>query len=301
MIKNLFVIFTTLAIVSCAATQEKRFPLVYEDTQKAQKLDVVIDTIVYSDIEGGDVGFNKEKNALVLQTVEESVKSNFASKGYEVNFVRLGNGLIHTPIENEKSKFVVSVDGKSTGEDWPGPSTDGENDPWVTDEAREYLRKLISHAQYASAIKSTTKTKIKIRAENAFKQQSKPAHLLDLPTGVLGVVHVRVSEVGMDKTVGSALLTGILSAALTGGMYVYSSAPVTGLQYDLVIFDFETDKVLWQKSYSGNGNIKSVANMSTTIFKELPDRAHSTPELSQQVEIESAVQTSSLSADIDSE
>jgi hypothetical protein len=251
-----------IALTACAASPAKRFPDFAENAKSITSVDVVIDILIKSDIEGAEIGINKEKHDLALSQAKETIEKALAKRGYDTNIAFAGYGLTFSSKGEET--YVFSKDGKSTGVPFNGPLPPKENTQWGEQNTRDFMTNLLQSAAGFNATPGKSQ-----HAPYVFSKSQIPSHIDELPSNVLIFIQVEVEEVGMGKTIGSALLTGVLSAALTGGLYVYSSAPVSGSVAQVAVMDVESGAVLWHNSIRG-GNTDYIQSSLEKSLKPFP-------------------------------
>lgn len=249
---TLVLVILSVALCSCAVTPQKRFSEFYERPSHPENIDVVIDTLVLSDISGSDVGVDRAKNEEALPFVDAAVKQSFAARGFKPNLVFHGNGA--TFRKNEKTDYVYAIDWDGTGEVYEGPSFHDQESMWRSEEVQTFLHRLEDHAKDANKKqkKSRSSSSKKVRElVPPLTAEEIPASIMSMPSNLFVLVKVSGLEVGKGKTIGTALATGILTAALTGGMYVQASGPVSGSQIEIIVFDKSQSRVVWHNVGQG--------------------------------------------------
>lgn len=254
-------------ITGCAVTPEMRFSEFYERPSHPGSVDVVIDTVVLSDIAGSDVGFNAEKNRVAVESVSEGVPNLFASRRFEPNVVFEGNGAFFE--RGEDTEYFYCEDFRSTGEIYLPPVLAPEHAQWADPEVQAFMRRLLERARVANLKKSSRKVP-------PITNEEIPAYIQSLPSNYLALVTVGGGEIGAGKSFATGLLTGVLTAALTGGTYAYVGTSVSGTRVDIVLFDKATSSVVWHNGGQG-GRYTKVRQGLETLMESFPMQDSGSP------------------------
>lgn len=259
-----FCILFIVTLWGCANTPKSRFAKLYDEYDHTQNIDLVIDVLVRSDIKGGEVGVDPEKQKQLLNIIEGELKSAFESRQMTLTKRYSGFGLMYKPVESAPHVFATGKE--STGENFNAPVGEPFDSAWRSPESVAFLEKAMAYAPHASYKKEevkkaapATKGKKKVRRRAtgtippALTKENFPVHLNGSTSRYVLFAQANLTEVGAFKTAGSAVATALLSAALTGGMYIYSSAPVTGCEIHLVMIDTRDHKIVWHNTLRGRG------------------------------------------------
>ena len=94
----------------------------------------------------------------------------------------------------------------------------------------------------------------------------------DLGYDHVWVVRAGGAQVSTAKTIGVGTLTTVLSLALSGGTYVYMSAPVDGKGYDIALLNLDANAIVWKKRLQGQaGDPTAIGTYNATWAKSLFD------------------------------
>lgn len=260
-LKIICLVFLSLAFVTgCAITPKTRFAEFYERPSHPKTIDVVLDTIVLSDIAGSDIGFNVEKNTEAVKAVSESVPNLFASHHFQPNVIFQGNGAFYDWPEDRE--YFYCNDFRSTGEPYLQSILPSEDAPWADPEVRGFMKRLVERAQVAN-LKNSNKKVPPIEPEEV------PAYIKSLPSDYFAFVSVTGGEVGAGKSFATGMLTGLLTAALTGGTYIYVGTSVSGSRVDVVVFDKTRSSVVWHNGGQG-GRYTKIRRGLETLMQPFP-------------------------------
>lgn len=260
----------SVALCSCAVTPQTRFSEFYERPTHAEKIDVVIDTLVLSDISGFDVGIDRAKNEDAMPFVEAAIKRAFSERGFKPNLVFHGNGT--TFRKNEKTNYVYANGWAGTEEVYEGPTFGEQESMWGREEVQAFLHRLEDHAKDANKKQrksNRSASKKKRELVPPLTAEEIPASIMAMPSNLFVLVKVSGTEVGKGKTIGMALATGVLTAALTGGMYVQASGPVSGSHIEVIVFDKSESRVVWHNAGQGQ-RYTEIAKGVDGVMKAFP-------------------------------
>lgn len=198
---------------------------------EAKSIAVVIDTLVLSDIEGKDAGFNVEKNATQLEEASAAVREGLEEKNIPFSMLRAGTGMGFQPVLDVY--YFCSEKFKSTGDVFRGvdfPSKLGRSL-----EVREFLNSAV------------------LRGGRKGPDPISPSmHVPDLLRGsdadVLIFVRTLSGAVSAWKTFGSLVLTSTTSLAASGGTMAFYSASINDLHLDVSYIEMKSGRILWHKS-----------------------------------------------------
>lgn len=278
------VFFTLLSIyivlsLGCAANLKTRYPDFYKPDAHSSKIDVVIDSIVLSDIAGTDIGISEEKNAKAVASAKESLIENLKKRGFEPNVLIVGNGLYHQLEEGKR--YFYSEDFKSTEREYQGAVVSDAQSYWASNEVKAFVDNLFERAQ--SKLKSKRKRKkysqaSSLKARKLEEQNSlEPLNLLEIPQVILNspsntIVFVKAycGDVSMGKSIGTGIATGVVTALLTGGMYSYVATPVSGSSLEVLVLDKQKNKIAWYNKAQA-GNYKHLDNGIRIALQYFPD------------------------------
>lgn len=254
-------------------TPKSRFAEFYERESYPKDIDIVIDTLILSDISGSDIGVNRQKNMEAMSIIESTIKKSFSDRGYAPNVVFHGNGAYYTL--DDKSKYFYSEGWESTDEVYNGPVLAEHEALWGDEEVRVFMRRLLEQAKVAN--KKVTKNKKKRQRRNQNKEDivppitrgEIPASIMALPSDLFVLVNLSGGEVSAAKSVGTGILTGALSAALTGGMYVYVGTSVSATNLEVVVFDKTQSRVAWHNLAQGP-KYNAMSTSAESLLKTFP-------------------------------
>lgn len=292
---KLILVIISFAYLGCAVTPESRFPNAYKQKDQFQSIDLVVDVLVASDIKGKDIGIDRSKQQTMIDAVVSQLTSDFDARGINLTLVHSGYGLLFEPASNEK--YVISEDGIASDELFESAIYQPQESPWGSKEAIAFLKAGQLYAPLANdkdypepespedsvnQEKSKKVKKKKRRAVYGAKPKPKPLVADEFPLFLdksnnryVMFAQAKLFEVPTSKVVGSAIFTGLLSAALTGGMYVYSSAPATGTEVDLILFDTQKKRIIWQNSAAGNNDLTHASNTVKVAASPFPGKPSS--------------------------
>lgn len=243
--------------VGCATTPKTRFSEFYEVDSHTPNIDVLIDTVVLSDISGNDIGINKEKNSVAYSLANSSILSLLEVRGYSPNILYQGNGAFYEMVED--TNYFFSEDFKSTEVPYTGIDVLESDQVWVNDDIKTFISRLSEYAPLQNK-KQRRKSSRKKKVEDEIKPISVdeiPNSVMQLPGDTMLVVRAYAGEVSAGKSIGTGLATGLLTAALTGGMYVYVAAPISGSSIEIIAFDKKASKIVWHNTTQA-GNYKAL-------------------------------------------
>lgn len=267
------VLILVVALSSCAVTPTTRFSEFYERPSHPESIDIVIDTLILSDIAGSAVGVDKAKNEEAMLLIEPAIKQSFADRGFIPNLAFHGNGT--TFKGDEKTHYFYATDWTSTQEVYTGPVYSEQNQLWGSAEVQTFLHRLLDHAKDANKKPrkkervSNNSSKKRRQLVPALTPNEIPAEIMSMPSNLIVFVNFSGTEVGKGKSIGTAVATGLLSAALTGGMYVHASAPVSGSHLEIIVFDKSKSSVVWHNFGPGQ-RYTHVSKGVETIMKAFP-------------------------------
>lgn len=267
--KNTFFLLSLIVMLTgCAVTPNKRFPTFANDVQQIRTVDVVIDASVLADIDGDDLGVNKQVNEAALAKTKNAITQLFLQKGIKANVVFTSVGLFLK--SDEETKIFFSNDFESTGEEFTKPLASDESSPWLSEQSKEFLTKLHSRGMVEN--KSNSKRKKKIKAAKVMPQDI-PPFVTEMQSDLLAFIRIGGAEISMGKSVGVGIATGILTAILTGGAYIATSTPVSSSSVYLTLFDVKQSEVVWHNSVqlAGSANDSSAVESHVhSLMKPFP-------------------------------
>lgn len=267
--RSFALVVLAIALCSCATTPQNRFAEFYEISQHSENIDVVIDTLILSDISGSDVGIDEAKNLEAMPLVEAAVQHSFTARGFKPNLVFHGNGA--TFRKDEKTNYVYATDWTGTERTFEGHIYAEHEQTWANPDVQTFLHRLSDHAKDAN--KKPRKASSSGRKRRALvpplTADEIPQAIMAMPSNLLVFVNVSGAEVSKGKSVGTAVATGLLTAALTGGMYVQASAPMSGSQLEIIVFDKQQSRVVWHNVGQGQ-RYTEVAKAMDAVMKTFP-------------------------------
>lgn len=260
-------IVLSLALIAAATpafaeSMAIRYPTFANEPQKIQKVALIVDTFYLTDIQGKIHGIYKEDTEILTPILADVVKHRVENLGFEVPFMHTNSGLFASP----NTKAVYADHKKSTGVDVTFPIYDSNPPSWAGGEAiRNFMDTTIN--------KMRTHT-----SEKGIASVDVPESLQALPVDAVIIVSVISHNVGMEKTLGIALATGLVTGGLSGGGF-YSVYSVRSAATVLVtVVDTRSGEVLWYQSISrpGRGAVGGTAQSFPVLRHALgrvPSRA----------------------------
>jgi hypothetical protein len=271
---TLVLLISTVVTVGCTTTPKTQFSEYYQVESHSPNVDVIIDTIVLSDISGDDIGINKEKNEVAYNLVNESVPSIFAVRGYSPNILHSGNGS-YLEIEND-TQYFISEDFESTDVPYTGIEKTENNKVWVDESVNAFIKRLTEFAPHAHKKQQSTRSKKKIEPITI---DEIPESIMQLPNDTLLLIRAYAGDVSTGKSVGVGLATGLISAVLSGGMYIHVAVPISGSRIEIIAFDKKTAKIVWHNTIRA-GDYKRLdksIEMAMTLFPTTTNTIYKRP------------------------
>ena len=262
--KACFLLLMIVFASGCSMTPSKYFPKFSDQAKEIKDIDIVLDVFIESDIKGESVGIDEAKHEQALVLAEKTVIKEFEKRGYKPNIVYSGYGLM---FENDQEKsYVYAKNGKSLNVAFDGPKKCDYGDKWLAGPIKKFFKGIV---ETASSLGSKDRRKPAVKYAYSFDEI--PDLVEDLPSDYLAIVHVDVVEVGSGETHGPGMATGFLSAALSGGLYVYSNSYSTASNVNFAIFDMSEDegRLIWSTREKG-GNSKVIGQTIQNSLRHLP-------------------------------
>ena len=285
MVKHLWLFTTLLWLAGCVATPDKRFASTLDQVRSTNKIAVVVDSMVLTDIEGRDLGFNIDKNASVAFELSEALVSTLAEKGYEATVEFVGSG--YQADIPEEAAIYYSENWKSTGEPFPGNYLLGGESLWSDAGATKYFNAALMEGRGAnwtppsvdlttSREKEKRAIKLGLTSEMIAERQevfaNSPDIVNSLETNVILFVKYADYDVSTTKKFGIGLLTGGVSLAASGG----TAASVTTIRelgpMELVAFDAQSNEVLWAHEVADTSIFPTPAQKVAHMLGRFPKR-----------------------------
>ncbi|GAA6137739.1 hypothetical protein NBRC116583_14860 [Arenicella sp. 4NH20-0111] len=250
-------VVSILCVSGCAPTK-KHFPNFPETVVNNPRVNVILDAIVFSDIQGSDLGFNEAKNDEIVSDVKSELQRILRIRGFEPVFLTTMNGLFFEP--DPKVNYVMSDDWESLNKPFINALDRKHDSPWYTKDIKLFFDDVISRNLIT-------------------KRQPIDAVSRDLPSIPLVlkgfdkalVLYVRVKEISqtLGKKVGVGLLSGGISSALTGGALAYiASGPAT--EVHVVAMELKKRRVVWF-NHLRQAEYRTVKQVTAAAFMAYPD------------------------------
>jgi hypothetical protein len=243
---RLLVVIAVGALAGCQmAKQKELFPDIYAAERPAQ-LDVLVDVTVLEDLDDKDLGVDLERNRLWAKNSQERIGGILRNAGYRLNEIRSGYGLVWRP--DAAQAVYLAQDRRTTGLRYMGPEARTGADPWIEDDARDFLKTLLMTARILRDDADDLTSFLEVAA---LAHVPPPAAFKELQSRYLLMVHVSVYDAIAAKEA-AALLGGI---AVGVGMAAAGS-PIAVVPYfrtsytriELVLFDNHTGQIAWSAS-----------------------------------------------------
>ena len=256
--KIVLLIVLGLFVSGCATID--RFPQVSEKTQQIKSVDIILDVMVVNDIKGEKIGINQEKLKTSLETAKLAVETFFREKNIQINYVHAGHGLFFAP-EN-LSDYVYSKDWESTGQEFDGFKLDNA----VADASNKEF--LIQAMESAAKYKPETSDKNATIAPLVIANF--PESLRSQPSDHLVVIRSYATDIGNAKSIGTGIMTGVISAVISGGTYIAVSTPQSSSVAEVGIFNTNSGELVWHNSGYGMGSKYLAATVEAALQYQKP-------------------------------
>ena len=217
-------------------TPRDKFPEFYDNPSYPEKITLVLDTIVLSDLRGTDIGFNRDKNAQARSLVESAFIEELEKRGHSVDLLYHGDGFSYDV--DGSVNYFYSENRKSTALPYEGATKQEENDQWVSFESKEFFLRLLEDAA---------------ESDENYRKRTELASVVNMPEFVQNLSEdtlllfgrTYITDVSLIKKVGVNSLAIALSAGLTGGTVILAMGPESGSNIDIVALDTSTSKIRW--------------------------------------------------------
>lgn len=264
--KKVIALILTLITISCGTNPEKRFTALNSAFQENRQITFIFDDTMLKDVKGSDPGIDIPKHNTEVPALAEQLVGILKSKGYNIDKSMVSTGFFL----DYKKNYIKFEQEKSLNEKLAAPMFYSGAESFKP-ELVQQLDLLTQGAQ------KTNHNKYKGNiASSSKKRKVKPIPLPDMHDNFDIVIFVRASsgDVGMGKSIGTGIATGILSAVLTGGTMIYTGMPVSAANAELIIYDSASKQVLWYDRYQPQGGGKrggsqSVATITTAMARKV--------------------------------
>lgn len=283
----------SLSIISCAGTPApgSRFPDFAEKAKRISSIDVVLDLVIGSDIQGPVPGINLEQHRLIAKSARAEIKEILEDKGYAINSFHVNGGLF-IDWDKASDSAADSADAPETSipaDDSGEPNTDGRGAKYADLDAAEAGKETpiyVFTTNNQSSGEAVTGPFLDPSAEpwthsevtrfliglqqqsdnfyNHKTAQGKPApslvleqvpdSLAGLNSDALMIVRISAAEVSAGRSVGVSILTGLASAIISGGTFVSVTTPLDGHFSEVMIVDTDDREILWYNILAHQGN-----------------------------------------------
>lgn len=255
------ILFLIFAFLSACASSIQRFPDFREVAKQNTTIPIVLDLFVYRDMAGTDRGVDFELTQRSIDSAILRLEEDLGEYVYKINLITSLNGLAHE-IKDDK-EYLITEGWKPTGEPYEHIDLKETNDAWYTEENRKFLNALRSTAREINARAKIDQSEAEKKlVEKNNKSPDKQIPLLsnlavpsiiaeDSEYDVVMFVLIDGYFQSTGKYIGQSLLIGGVSAALTGGALIASSAG-TQVVADIIVFDKKTKKILWHGTKPGS-------------------------------------------------
>lgn len=279
LIKVVLILLISSLIGGCASV-ESRFPDFDEYVAGRERIDVIIDSVIFSDLPGSDLGFNRERNRVALELLSESVKKALTELGYKPNFVYTGHGIYFEP--EEGIEYFYSEKWQRGTDNYVALTARSSNNAWESLQMKEFFGDIIQRGeQLFKNRKMGFEGEDQIRDEGETKSKKEgmklqtekndvPEIVENLPSGVLLYVNVDGLLAKLSKRIGSGLLWGTTSAVATGGFLVTTGPPLNCHILRMAVLDIKTNEVVWFQGRAASGLEKTISKNSDRAFDFYP-------------------------------
>lgn len=262
-------LLTVIILNGCASARSK-----YSDFDEfiagKKNVDVVFDSIIFSDLEGSDLGFNVEKNNIALDLLSNAVEESLIELGYVPNVVYSGHGVFFEP--EEEIKYSYSQNWQSIDQKYLSVTTQSNVSAWESAEMREYLQAIVQKAEEVDKLRSKNKSARNHSSDDSLvfsdNQDKVPDPITTLSADLLLYVQVDGMIKSLSKRIGQGLLTGAVSGVLTGGTFIVAAGS-DWHALKIVAVDLSTNRIVWYHNRTTEG-FKTIATSAITSFGYYP-------------------------------
>lgn len=232
--KKITILLVAFIVSSCGSFIDN-YPNFKKSSANIKSLDILIDVGFLEDIEGDEDRYNVSEHIDFIQNdLEKKVKKTLNSKGYKVNNIYKSVGL---SLNNKVDKNIKTyIDSSLVNQ---------------KDEFNNLIKKLV---ESNSDVKKIENSKFLNNISSADR---------------FLIISYYGKDINDGRSFASALLTGALSIALTGGTYVYSSYPVDYMYGGFYIVNYKNNNISLSKKLQKKGFEPSFINIKKLILDEL--------------------------------
>lgn len=261
-------------LVSCASKPEppaamERYPDFYKSGVGEASVDVIIDSIVLSDLKGSALGYNKYKNTEIQEIAYDEVVGQLKHRRFEVNLLNESNGL-YFETEND-IQYVYSEEFKSLGVTYGGPDFSDINNPWNSEAAIGFIQNLKRKAR--------TKNKELLESANTedfisnlYRVDYVPDFVINSPADRLVFVCVYSKDVSASKSLVAILANSVLNFGL--GLESVDFLKRTNSSYltvEIIVLNKKQKTIEWYDGYgSRGGDYRAMSDLIRHSFIHYP-------------------------------
>lgn len=277
-------VFSSLS-VGCAVNPNERFAGSLDQVRSSDKIDVVIDSFVVSDIKGKSLGYNVEKNKQRATELKDTLVSLLEDRGYEPNVVFVGSGF-HHEIDTDAEIFY-SEDWTSTGTSFPGSEIIEGDSGWGEELASEYARAAYMEAKGANwtppkvdLLTASETIDRNVRMGLLPEQKEARRAIFSNPPDVVSrasapnVMFVKYANIDISagKKFGVGLLTGAVSLASSGGTTATVMTFTEKGPIEVSLMNMETQQVVWATESVDTSLFDTEEKKINAVLKLFPKR-----------------------------
>ena len=273
------IILALMLLISACSHSGNRFPDYAKSVTSHKEVPIVIDIISFRDIQGKTLGFNQAKHEEKKSQAIEAVEAQFIELGYTPKIVKVLDGLFLETSDDQK--IMISEKWKSSGEPYQGYDLDTDEDAWVTRTNRDFLISLHKTAAKVNALKKRDETgaenAILKKIESGKNQEYTPFSQVNLSPELFEsatpdrVVFIQIYAhfISNGKFLAQGLLSGAVSAALTGCTYIITNNSTA--KTDISVFERSTNKILWHNQSDGAYSTAIKSSIEFALKNHYPD------------------------------
>ncbi len=266
MFKAIAVSILLFVLTGCASVSQQ-YASFDDYVANKKNVDVVIDSVFLSHLKGPYLGFNQERNELILAQIKEAVRKSLVANGFEATFRHLNHGLSFLP--DEKYQYVFSRDWQSIGRALVLP-LQGEGDSgWAQKSTNIYLTDLLQRAEQESALRKKDRVRrdVDLSETNTDADSILPL-LKTLPSGMMLYVQVRGELRPLSSKVARNAAALVISGVLTGGT-LFATSINDSYTVNLAAVDTNSGQVVWHDRRVRQG-FKGVGREIEIAFTHYP-------------------------------
>ncbi|NKB75791.1 MAG: hypothetical protein GKR96_01810 [Gammaproteobacteria bacterium] len=217
-------------LTGCVTTNGlTQFPEFAGHAKNINEIDVVVDLTILYDLRGKDLGIDLKDHQLTMDEMESEIRTGLEGRGYNANFIFRGYGLSFE--QDPDITYTLAEDGKSIDQPFEGFEDSNERKTWASDEMKQFYKLLTENLS---------------GPETEITPDQIPQVVRQLEGDHFAYVRVNIGEVGGGKTAGLMIATGVLTAILTGGLYIHTSGAASNTVMDFSLVDIANNNIVWQ-------------------------------------------------------